>query len=109
MQKTSKKNKNVIVLGGEEFKRKNNIYFNNYYSNNFKSLYQCYDRPSQSKQWIYNKYYDLLLKEKNTSILEYGVRSYNTFMITLEAIIQKNNKKYYLMITPNYNYFMELI
>lgn len=107
MQKSSKKKNNILMLGGEEFKRKNNIYYNNYYSNNFKSLNQCYDRPSTTKQWIYNKYYDLLLNNTD-SILEYGVRSYNTFMITLEAIIMKNKKRYYLMITPSYNYFMEI-
>ena len=107
MQKSSKKKNNILMLGGEEFKRKNNIYYN-YFDNNFKSLEECYDRPSTTKQWIYNKYYDLLLKEKNVEILSYGVRSYNTFMITLEAIITKNKKRYYLMITPSYNYFMEI-
>jgi hypothetical protein len=106
VQKSSKKKNNILMLGGEEFKRKNNIYYS-YYYNNFKSLNQCYDRPSYSKVNVYNKYYDLLLKNAD-SVLEYGVRSYNTFMITLEAIIKKNNKKYYLMITPSYNYFMEI-
>lgn len=105
--RTQKKSSNILKIGDETFKRKNNIYYN-YFYNNFKSLEECYDRPSTTKQWIYNKYYDMLLKEKNVEILSYGIRSFNTFMITLEAIIKKNNKKYYLMITPSYNYFMEI-
>lgn len=105
--RTQKKSSNILKLGDETFKRKNNIYYNNYYSGSYKTLNQCYDRPSTTKQWIYNKYYDLLLNNTD-SILDYGVRSYNTFMITLEAIIKKNNKKYYIMITPSYNYFMEI-
>jgi len=105
--RTKKSSKNILRIGDEDFKRKNNIYYN-YYNNNFKSLDECYDRPSATKKWIYNKYYDMLLKEKNVEIISYGVKSYNTFMITLEAIIIKNKKRYYLMITPSYNYFMEI-
>ena len=101
-----KKNNNKNILNvGEDFKRKNNIkndYFKEYYT-----LNQCYNKWSIYKQQIYNYYYDLLQKNCD-SVINYGIRGFNCMIITLHAIIKKNNKKYYLLITPKNNYFMEL-
>lgn len=101
-----KKEKNNIINLGEDFKIVNNNKIN-YYCKHFEDLYKCYDRPSYSKINVYNYYYDLL-KNNCDSILCYGVRSYNTFKITLNAIIKKDNKSYYVLITPAYNYIIEI-
>lgn len=97
-----KKEKRYLNLG-EEFKEKNNLYIRG----NYDGLYDCYDRPSGRKAYIYD-YYERLLRDNADRVERYGVASYNTMIITLEAIIQKDGKRYYIYITPSYNYYMEL-
>lgn len=97
--------KNNIINLGEDFKQKKNLRCD--YLREYKALYNCYTRPSQSKIYVYNKYFNLL-KDNCDDIIRYGVRSYNTFMITLHAEIIKDNKKYYVFITPSYNYIEEI-
>lgn len=108
-KKTSKKNNNIIMLGGESFKKNTRLYYNDYFKDSFKSLNECYNSWSDRKEYIFNHYYNMLVNEKRVNILKYGVRSFNSNIIVLGAIIKKNNKKYYLMITPTYNYFNEII
>jgi len=90
---------------GEEFKIKKGLQCE--YLKEFKSLFECYDRPSQAKENIYN-YYLKLLYNNCDDVLVYGVRSYNTFTITLHAKIKKDNKLYYVLITPSYNYIEQI-
>lgn len=90
---------------GETFKVKKGLRCD--YLREYKALYNCYTRPSQSKINIYNKYFNLL-KDNCDDIIRYGVRSFNTFMITLHAEIKKDNKIYYVFITPSYNYIEEI-
>lgn len=97
-----KKEKRYLNLG-EEFKEKNNLYIRG----NYDGLYDCYDRPSGRKAYIYD-YYERLLRDNADRVERYGVASYNTNIITLEADIIKDGKRYYIYITPSYNYFMEL-
>ena len=97
-----KKEKRYLNLG-EEFKEKNNLYIRG----NYDGLYNCYDRPSGRKAYIYD-YYERLLRDNADRVERYGVASYNTMIITLEADIIKDGKRYYIYITPSYNYFMEL-
>ena len=97
-----KKEKKYLKLG-ETFQEKNNLYIRN----NYDWIFECYNRPSDRKIYIYN-YYEKLLRDNADRVERYGVASYNTMMITLEAIIQKEGKRYYIYITPSYNYFMEL-
>ena len=97
-----KKEKRYLNLG-EEFKEKNNLYIRG----NYDGLYDCYDRPSGRKAYIYD-YYERLLRDNADRVERYGVASYNTMIITLEADIIKDGKRYYIYITPSYNYFMEL-
>ena len=101
--------KNNIINIGEDFKRKKSIIddYNNGYFTEFKNLNQCYTKASYSKQRVYN-YYKELLQKNCDCVLNYGVRGHNCFTITLHAIIIKNNIKYYLLITPSYNYFIEI-
>lgn len=97
-----KKEKRYLNLG-EEFKEKNNLYIRG----NYDGLYNCYDRPSGRKAYIYD-YYERLLRDNADRVERYGVASFNTMIITLEADIIKDGKRYYIYITPSYNYFMEL-
>ena len=97
-----KKEKRYLNLG-EEFKEKNNLYIRG----NYDGLYDCYDRPSGRKAYIYD-YYERLLRDNADRVERYGVASYNTNIITLEADIIKDGKRYYIYITPSYNYYMEL-
>ena len=97
-----KKEKRYLQLG-EQFQEKNNLYI----KGNYWGLYQCYDNPSGRKAYIFD-YYLQLISENADRVERYGVASYNTMIITLEAIIQKEGKRYYIYITPSYNYFMEL-
>lgn len=97
-----KKEKRFIQLG-EQFQEKNNLFI----KGNYDYLYDCYDRPSGRKAYIYD-YYERLLRDNADRVECYGVASYNSMIITLEAIIEKEGKRYYIYITPSYNYFMEL-
>lgn len=100
----NKKEKNTILIG-ESFTEKKGIK-NNYFIE-FKTLDECYGRASDTKQYIYKKYYNLLL-ENSDEVLQYGVRSYNSMIITLHAIIKKDNKLLYIFITPSYNWYEEI-
>lgn len=100
-----KKEKNNILKIGEDFYKKNSIksdYFTNYYS-----LNECFNKWSIYKQNIYNYYYDLL-KNNCDKVIYYGIRSYNSMIIILHSEIIKNNKRYYLLITPKYNWYKEI-
>ena len=99
-----KKEKRIINLG-KEFKENKN--FNMEYWNEFKTLRECYEKWSDRKENIYNYYKNLLL-DNTDKVEKYGIRSYNCNVIILHAIVEKDNKKYYLVITPSHNYFNEL-
>lgn len=98
--------KNNIINLGEDFKKVSNKKID-IFNKRFLTIYQCYNRPSQEKENIYNYYYNLLINNCD-SVLYYGVKSYNTFKIILNAIIKKENKKYYVLITPAHNYILEI-
>lgn len=112
-----KQEKKYIMLGGERFlfNEKNNInIFNasiNNYMFNLKSIYQCYDRPSQTKVYIFNKWYDILKSDTNYDILDYGIISYNCNFIILGAFIKSNidNKYYFVDIRPSGNNTIERV
>lgn len=97
-----RKEKKYINLG-EEFQENNNLFIRG----NYNTLYECYNRPSEAKARVYN-YYKRLIEDNSDDVERYGIASYNCNVISLEAIIQKNDKKYYLYITPSYNYFKEV-
>lgn len=91
---------------GEDFKEKRNLEQGEYYKE-FKTLRECYGKWSDAKENIYN-YYKNLLNNNTDKVEKYGIRSYNANVIILHAIIEKDNKKYYLVITPSYNWFNEI-
>lgn len=99
---------NKILNIGEDFRKKNNILddFNKgYYT--FKKLRDCFDTWSMAKENIYNNYYNLLLNNCD-EVIEYGIRGCTRWIITLHAIVIKDGVKYYLMITPSYNWYAEM-
>ena len=95
-----KKEQKCVEIG-EFFRVVNNI--KDGYSGHYWPLYACYKRPSWNKEHIYKQYEDMLYANCD-NVIEYGIRSFNSMIITLEAIIEKDGQKYYLKITPSYNY-----
>ena len=100
-----KKEKRIINLG-EEFKENKKMVQEEYYKK-FKTLRECYGKWSDAKENVYN-YYRNLLNNNADKVENYGIRSYNANVIVLHAIVEKDNKKYYLVITPAHNYFNEI-
>ncbi len=99
-----KKEKNIINLGEEFVENKN---FTQEYYTQFKTLSDCYGSWSTAKQNVFNYYKNLL--EKNTDkVIQYGIRSYNCNVIILHAIVEKEGKKLYTVITPSYNWYNEV-
>ena len=99
-----KKEKKKIMLG-EEF-TENKKMEKGYYSE-FKTLGDCYNSWSYRKQAVFDNYKNLL-NNNCDEVLNYGIRSYNSNVIILHAEVMKENKKYYLVITPSYNWFNEI-
>ena len=98
-----KENKKLML--GEEFNENKSLSMD--YFEDFKTLGQCYGHWSTAKENIYT-YYANLIANNVDNVINYGIRSYNSNIIVLHAIVEKDNKKYYLMITPSYNWFKEV-
>ena len=97
-----KKEKNKINIG-EDFIEKDLYEYNAEY----KTLRECFDSWSDKKEEVYNKYLKLL-NENTDKVERYGIDSYNRNVIVLNAIVKKDNKKYYLYITPCHNWYKEI-
>lgn len=96
-----------IIKMYEDFILKNKVMKEEEIKESFKSLEYCYNKPSQEKRSIYNYYYNLLISNSDY-VEEFGIKSYNTFMITLHSIIIKDNIKYYVLITPAKNIIFKM-
>ena len=68
-----------------------------------KMLDECYQRPSQTKQHIFN---DWLEWSCNCDKVHgFGIRSYNTNIFTLQGYVMFNDYSYGIIdITPTHNY-----
>lgn len=99
------KQKNIINMG-EEFQENKKMIQEVYY-NEFKTLGQCYDNWSDAKEHIYN-YYRYLLNDNCDKVENYGIRSFNSMIIVLHAIVEKDGKRLYLVITPSHNWYNEI-
>lgn len=73
----------------------------------FDRLENCYNKPSDTKVSIYYSWYYTYLD--NVNIIKFGVGSYNSSIFTINSIIDIDNKKYYLYITPRKNECYEVI
>lgn len=99
-----KKEKKIIKMG-EEFEE-NKKMEQGYYTQ-FKTLGNCYGRWSDAKERVYN-YYKKLLNDNTEKVEKYGIRSYNCNVIILHAIVEKEGKRLYIVITPSYNWYTEI-
>lgn len=91
-----------MEIGNEVFDMKkyinrseNELLFN---SNIYKSIYECYDRPSITKANIYT-YWKNILSANCDDVIYYGIDSYNGWMFTLHSLIKIDNKLCYVYIT----------
>lgn len=89
-------------IGNEFFMNKKYVEMGDVERLNYDSIYNCYSRPSDTKIYIYNKYYNLLL-ENTDDVIRYGVGGYNCFMFTLNAIVKIDGVLYYVYITKTKN------
>ena len=99
-----KKQKNIIKMG-EEFQE--NKKMTQEFYNEFKTLRECYGKWSDAKENVYN-YYKNLLNNNCENVEKYGIRSFNCNVIVLHAIVEKEGKRLYLVITPSHNWYSEI-
>ena len=95
-----KTNRNIII-GDSNFNIKGIIDMQDLKDLKFDRLESCYARPSQAKVSIYYNWFNTIANDSN--ILSFGVGSYNCNIFTINSIIELQNKKYYLHITPTRN------
>ena len=97
----------IMKLGEEEFKIKGVINMQDLKGLKFDRLESCYNRPSQAKISIYYSWFNII--SNNSDILCYGVGSYNCNIFTINSIVDINDKRYYLHITPTKNECCEVV
>lgn len=94
-----------MIINGEYFTLKNEIVnYNNIKELEYKSLNQCYVHCSNLKECIFNYWNNKLFSNS----IAYGIKNYNSNMITLHSILMINNKLYYAYITKSNNYLYEV-
>lgn len=106
MIKKIKTNK-TIIIGNSDFNIKGIIDMQDLKDLKFDRLESCYARPSQAKTSIFYNWFNTI--SNDSDILKFGVGSYNCNIFTINAIIELQNKKYYLHITPTKNECYEVI
>ena len=102
-----RKQKQTININGREFDLKGVTTNEAIKDLKFDSLENCYNRPSQAKISIYYSWFNII--SNASDILDFGVGSYNCNIFTINAIVNIDNKKYYLHITPTKNECYEII
>ena len=101
-----KKNQ-IMKLGEEEFKFKGVIDTQDLKGLKFDRLESCYNRPSQAKISIYYNWFNDI--SNASDILKFGVGSFNCNIFTINSIVDINDKRYYLHITPTKNECYEVV
>lgn len=68
-----------------------------------RSIYECYDNPSEKKKAIYNKWHRWYLGDWRLS--EFGVISYNTFSFSIGCVFNDADTgvRGFIVITPCHN------
>ena len=97
-----KKEKYVEIEGVKFEKVRGSVNHNT----NLKTLYEAYERPSQAKVSIYNKWVEYA---KKVDANNYGIASFNCMMFTFDFMFSFNDVIYYAHITPSNNYLYEVI
>ena len=67
------------------------------------SLNEAYRKCSQNKRHIYDNILWALPSIESSSIM-----FHNSWTFTLGAIVEENNQKYFVYITPSHNYAMQI-
>lgn len=106
MKRNIIKNK-YIIIDNVEFNVKGIIDNDFIKTLKFDNLESCYNRPSQTKTSIYYNWYNII--SNDSDILCYGIGSYNCNIFTINSIVNIDNKKYYLHITPSKRECYEVI
>lgn len=96
--------KQIININGAEFEIKGAKRISLVESLTYKNLENCYSKPSNIKQSIYNDWMYKLIQNYDTTVYKYGINSYNTSMFTLHCYLEFNNTKFYLYITKTKNW-----
>lgn len=86
----------IIKIGEDEFNYKGTMSKDYAYNQNYRTLFQCYNKPSLAKMSIYNDWFNDL--DKYTNIKMYGINGCNAHLITLNAIVEYKKTLYYLDI-----------
>ena len=73
----------------------------------FRTLYECYERPSKYKEAIYDDWCNYFAGLG--CILECGIVSYNCMQFTFGAYFTYNAQKYYAYITKSYNRLYKVV
>lgn len=99
-----RKQNQIININGQEFEIKGAKSLSLVESLIYKNLSECYTKPSNIKQSIYNDWMYKLIQNYDTTVYRYGINSYNTNMFTLHCYLKINDTKYYLYITKTKNW-----
>ena len=106
-----KRQKKFISLNGKTFQLKQRNFKNQVpvedvipmIISSSKMLDECYQRPSTTKQVIFNNWFDWFCE--CDKVHGFGIRSYNTNIFTLQGYIIFNDYSYGILdITPTHNY-----
>lgn len=85
---------NIFFIGEIPFVEKRKTLPN--FSGKGRNLYECYDRPSNTKREIFN---DWWAWSKRNNVKDFGIYTYNGFMFTLTGRIEIEGQEYAIYIT----------
>lgn len=106
---------NVVAKNDKNLTKEERFIIAKLFNRQTKAIYQCYARPSITKQCIYNclsedvkeiKHYIALTSKidiNNLEVYDYGILSYNIFMFTFGALIRDIENPFLTLIycTPS--------
>lgn len=72
-----------------------------------RSIYDCYNRPSDAKIAIWSEWRDYFHDFIGT--LDFTVSSYNCNFFTIKSLFDWEGKRYYAYITYRHNYLYEIV
>lgn len=96
--------KKTIIINEKTFELKTGCGVRNYYRYLYpnRSLWECYNRPSRTKEEIYEEWAKWAM---DTGIDDFGVSSYNSQFFTLTGLYYADDgNTYFIRITPAHNY-----
>ena len=96
------KRKEHIVINGEIFTIENLMVSKDLKRGRYLSLDSCYERPSISKQRIYD-YWENWFRSLGADMYLCGICSYNCMQFTYHGYFTYGGVEYYAYITKTYN------